>query len=260
MLLVIDIGNTNAVLGVYQGSTLAYHWRLATDSRRSSDEYRTLIYQLFQINNIKIEAIEHIVIASVVPPIVPIFQRVIFKLFKKQPTFIDPTEDYGMPVKLDNPKELGADRIVNAIAAYEKFKEPLIIVDFGTATTFDVVSGEGEYVGGIIAPGIILSLEALCSNASRLPRVEIEAPKQYIGKNTVESMQSGILFGYAGMVDSLVEKLSTEIEGKPRVIATGGLAKLVSSVATKIELVLDDLTLLGLYIIYHKFIKTAHFI
>ena len=258
MIFVVDIGNTNIVLGLYDGQNLVHHWRLATESKRSSDEYKSRIWQLFTINHIDPAVIEETIVSCVVPPIIPIFHRAIYKLSNKRAIFIDPTEDYGMPLIIDNPKELGADRISNAIAGYEIFKSSLIIVDFGTATTFDIVSNKGEYLGGVISPGIMLSLEALWSHTSRLPRVEIERPKTIIGKNTIHGMQSGILFGYAGMVDSLVENITKELNESPKVIATGGLANLISRESKRIEQVIDNLTLSGIFIIYSKYIKVRN--
>lgn len=257
MILVIDIGNTNIVLGIYDKNELIRKWRISTEIHRTSDEYLFFIRGFLAEGKINPAHITHTLISSVVHPIIRCFQAVIKSLTNQEPTIVTGEYDLGIPVKIDNKKELGADRLVNAFAGFEKYQQELIIVDFGTATTFDVISSKGEYLGGLILPGINIAIEALHDKTSQLPRVEIELPDSVIGKNTVHSMQSGILFGYAGMIDSLVERISNELKSSPKVIATGGLAIRMRQVANSIDDVLDDLTLWGLYRIHEKFIRNT---
>jgi len=253
MILVFDVGNTNIVLGVYQDKKLLHDWRISTDKDKTSDEYGLLINQLFEYNKLKIEEIDAVVISSVVPTIMYSLQAMIIKYFNKEPLIIGPGIKTGMNIKYDNPKELGADRIVNAVAAYEKYGGPLIIVDFGTATTFCAISEEGDYIGGIISPGIKISSEALFLRTAKLPKVELVKPKNVINKNTIKSMQSGIVYGYIGLVDHIVNKMKLEIPGKVKeVVATGGLSTLIASESTTITVVDKLLTLEGLRIIYEK--------
>ena len=253
MILVCDVGNTNMVLGVYKGDKLLRAWRISTDSNKTSDEYGVSIKQLFEYDNLDMEQIKDVIISSVVPTIMNALEHMSRRYFKKEPIVIGPGVKTGMDIKYDNPKEVGADRIVNAVAAYEKFGGPIVIVDFGTATTFCVVSEDGDYLGGVISPGIIISSEALFQKASKLPRVELIKPEKVLSKNTINSMQAGIIYGYVGMVDYLIEKMEEELGEEVReVIATGGLASAIASESRKITKIEKMLTLEGLRIIYEK--------
>ena len=249
MIFVIDIGNTNIVLGVYQGKDLLHLWRISTDIRKTSEEYLIAIHNLFRIHSLDPRDVECTVMGSVVSPLDSIFRKVVKTLTNKEIHLVDLTCFPHMPILMDKPEEVGADRLLNASAGFHNYGGPLIIIDFGTATTFDVVSANGEYLGGIIATGLVLSLEALTAKAFKLPKIDLVQPKSVIGKNTAHAMRSGIVFGYAGMVDSLVAKISEELGAQPRVIATGGLASLIKPVSATIEVVSDDLTLKGLYMI-----------
>jgi type III pantothenate kinase len=252
MLLVIDIGNTNIVLGVYQKKKLIVHWRVETDRERTEDEYAALLKGLFAISDLKFEDIGDAIISCVVPPILPIFENLSKKYFNASPLIVGPGIKTGIPILYDNPKEVGADRIVNAVAGYERYGGPLIIVDFGTATTFDAVSQKGEYLGGVIAPGVGISMEALFERAAKLPKVELVKPETVIGRNTISSMQSGAIYGYAGLVDRIVERMKRELKEDVNVIATGGLADLIVSESVAIKEVNPFLTLDGLQIIFEK--------
>ncbi len=252
MLLVIDVGNTNTVLGMYDGDRLARHWRLTTDKSRTVDEYAILIGQLFQLADTRFSDIKDVVISCVVPPVLNTFENLCRNYFQKKPYIVGPGIKTGMPILYDNPREVGADRIVNAVAAFEKYRRALIIVDFGTATTFDFISAKGEYLGGAIAPGVAISAEALFERASKLPRVEVARPPQIIAKNTVNSMQAGIFYGYVGLVEGIVARMKQESGENPLVVATGGLAQLISSASKVIEEVEPLLTLDGLLIIYGR--------
>lgn len=252
MLLVIDVGNTNTVLGLYEDDELIHDWRIRTVVDHTVDEYGMLIYNLYKNSKVKPKAIKAIIISCVVPPMLNILEPLCRKYFDVKPIIVEPGIKTGMPILYDNPREVGADRIVNAVAAYEKYGGDIIIVDFGTATTFDYVSKKGEYMGGCIAPGIMISSEALFSKAAKLPRVEIGKPKSVIGKDTVSSMQAGILFGYAGLVDGLVERIKSEVRSEPKVLATGGLAKIIASETKSIQIVDEMLTLEGLRILYKR--------
>jgi len=250
MLLVIDVGNTNTVLGVFEGEQLRKQWRISTDKSKTADEYGILLHMLCTSSGITQADIKGIVLACVVPPLLPALEELCTRYFEMSPLIVGPGVRTGMPILVDNPKEVGADRIVNAVAAYHTYKGPCIVVDFGTATTFDCISGRGEYLGGVIVPGIAVSQEALFQAASKLPRIEIARPKGVIGKNTIHSMQSGIFFGYVELVDGLVERIRKEIPGTVSVIATGGLAHMVASESRTIQEVDAELTLKGLRIIY----------
>ncbi len=254
MLLVIDVGNTNTVLGLYDGDQLIHDWRIRTEIDHTIDEYGMLIFNLYQSSRIKTEklrAVSAIIISCVVPPMLNILEPLCVKYFNVKPLIVGPGIKTGMPIFYDNPKEVGADRIVNAVAAYDKYRQAAIIIDFGTATTFDYISPKGEYMGGCIAPGIMISSEALFERAARLPRVELSKPKSVVTKDTVSAIQAGIIFGYAGLIDGIVERMKAEIKTKPLVIATGGLASLVTSETKCIDKVEDMLTLEGLRIIYN---------
>ena len=250
MLLVIDVGNTNTVMGIYRQERLIKDWRIRTERKTTEDEFNVIVNSLFAIDGIDARKIEKTVISSVVPPMVTILDSFCRKYLGHAPHWVDARSYTGMPILLNNPAELGADRIVNAVAAYRRYKKSLIIIDFGTATTFDVVSEKGEYLGGAISPGIMIASEALFREASKLPRVEIfERPEQVIGKDTAACIKSGIIFGYAGLVDGLVERIKKEMNSVPMVLATGGLAPLMANVAKTIDSVDGSLTLEGLRII-----------
>jgi type III pantothenate kinase len=250
LLLVIDAGNTNIVLGIYDGELLLRNWRISTDKSKSADEYGILFNNLLVLTGIGLANITDIIISSVVPTLTGVLERLSRNYFGIKPHLVGPGIKTGMPIHYDNPKEVGADRIVNAVAGYEKFKAPLIIVDFGTATTFDYVNGKGDYCGGAIAPGLMISMEALFQKASKLPWVEIVKPPGVIAKNTVNSMQAGIYYGYVGLVDEIVGRMKRESRENPKVIATGGLASLVAPESKTIDAVEEYLTLEGLRILY----------
>jgi len=250
MILVIDVGNTNAVIGVYDEDELLVHWRIASDRNKTEDEFGMIFKSLFEHHHVLMERINGAIISSVVPPMIFPLEKMVKKYFAIAPIIVGPGVKTGMNIKMENPREVGADRIVNAVAAIEIYGTPLIIVDFGTATTFDYIDEQGIYQGGAIAPGIGISTEALYQRAAKLPRIELVKPSHVIGKNTVSAMQSGIVFGFAGQVDAIVERMKEQSKKVPKVIATGGLAELISSESRSIDIVNSLLTLEGLRMIY----------
>ncbi|MCM3719859.1 type III pantothenate kinase [Fictibacillus phosphorivorans] len=252
MIFVFDVGNTNIVLGLYENDELKHHWRIHTSREKTEDEYGMLILDLFRHVNINKEQIEGIIISSVVPPIMFALERMCVKYFNQRPLIVGPGIKTGLNIKYENPREVGADRIVNAVAATHEYNSPLIIVDFGTATTYCYINENKQYMGGAIAPGINISTEALYTKAAKLPRIEIAKPEGVIGKNTVNAMQAGILYGYVGQVEGIVKRMKDQTPIEPTVIATGGLASLIAAESNVIDHVDPFLTLKGLLLIYDK--------
>ena len=258
MLLAIDVGNTNIVLGVFDGERLAESWRLATLRERTADEVGILVTHLFERSRIDLAIVDGIILSSVVPPLTRTMEEMAERYFGRTPLTVDPGVNTGMPVLYSPASDVGADRVVNAVAAYESYgrasRSPVIVVDFGTATTFDAISAAGEYIGGVICPGIGISADALFQRAARLPRVDVRKPDSIIGRTTVTSMQAGLFFGYVSLVDGIVSRMRAALEGGDRAacIATGGMAEILSDETTAIEAVVPDLTLQGLRLIWER--------
>ncbi|MEK3945943.1 pantothenate kinase [Paenibacillus odorifer] len=253
MMLAVDIGNTNIVLGVYRKRDLLHHFRLSTARQSTVDEYGVMIHNLFHMSGISVKDVEGVIISSVVPPLVKTIEDMCIKYIGKDPLIVGPGIKTGLNLRYENPREIGADRIVNAVAAIEQYKCPLVVVDFGTATTFDCIDAGANYLGGAIVPGLGISTEALYQRASKLPRIELEKPKKVIGRNTVHAMQAGIIFGYAGQVEGIVKRIKVEMNAPElKVISTGGLASLIAGETDCIDEVNPMLTLEGLRIIYDR--------
>ncbi len=252
MILVLDVGNTNIVSGVFDDSELVANWRISTNRNRTADEYGIMLRELFSLSGNDMGQIKAIVISTVVPPLTFTLQRACQRYFKLTPLIVSPGIKTGLPIKYENPREVGADRIVNAVAGIDQYGYPLIIVDFGTATTFCAISDRGEYIGGAIAPGISISTEALFQRAAKLPRVELTKPASIIGKNTVNAMHAGIFYGFVGQVDEISRRMKKELGANTKVVATGGLANLIAQESSFIEIVDPYLTLNGLRLIYER--------
>jgi type III pantothenate kinase len=249
MLLAIDIGNTAITIGVFNGEKIHSRWSIATDVENLVDEYAILLLNLLQTEDLRAADIDEAILGSVVPSLTPVFQDVCRRYFKVTPLVVDPGVRTGIRILYDSPRDVGADRVIDAVAAIKLYGPPLIIVDFGTATVFDAISREGDYVGGAIAPGIGISLEALFERTAKLPRIELERPKTAIGKTTVSAMQSGVIFGYVGLIEGIIARMRKELEGEAKVIATGGYAPLIARETPVIQEVNVDLTLVGLRLI-----------
>jgi type III pantothenate kinase len=255
MLLAIDVGNTNIVFGVFSGATLDQSWRLLTLRERTADEVGLMVLGLFAHEHVDASQIQDVVIASVVPPLTPIIRTMVKRYFAREPLVVDPMGNAGMPILYERPAEVGADRIANSIAAYEAFKHrarPLVIADLGTATTFDVVTANGEYLGGVICPGPQIAADALFQRAARLPRVDVRKPATVIGRTTIGAIESGLFYGYLGMVEGLMRRIGAELQSDVVSIATGGLAPLIVPETSVFERVEPDITLHGLRIIYDR--------
>ena len=252
LLVVVDVGNTNTVFGVYDGERLVHSLRLSTDTERTADEYGALLLPLFARAGLDPSHAEGVVISSVVPPLQAVLERLAREYFGREPFFVEPGIRTGMVIRYDNPGEVGADRIVNAVAARELYGCPAVVVDFGTATTFDLINAAGEYAGGIIAPGITISAEALFAHAARLYRIDVRKPAQLIGRNTAGAMQAGIYYGYIGLVDGILERLHAEVPGLRAVVATGGQAEMVADGSRFITHTDTMLTLVGLRLLYDR--------
>ena len=256
LLLAIDIGNTTTVIGVFKGEELARSWRIATENGRLADEYGALFTLFLRDAGVDPLSIEGVVISSVVPAVLPNVVEMCRRYLKREPVIVSAEMDLGLVLKVKNPLEVGADRIVNALGAYEEHGGPCIVVDFGTATTFDVISSKGEYLGGAIAPGIGISMEALFSRAAKLPKVELKKPPSPIGSDTITSVQSGFFYGFLGQMEEIIRRITEELsrmgEPRPKVIATGGLAELIASASKLVDLIDPDLTIKGLRIAYRR--------
>jgi type III pantothenate kinase len=252
MLLAIDIGNTTIDVGIFKGKTLVEHWKIRTEREKTADEYAMTLLNLFSFSGIEVKKIKSVLVSSVVPPLAPVFEDLSHSLFNVRPLVVGPGLKTGMAILYENPLEVGADRIVAGVAAYEKYGGPVIVVDFGTATTFDAISAKGEYLGGSIAPGIQISAEALYLKTAKLPRIEIRKPKKAIGRTTVSSMQSGLYFGYIGLVTNIIEEIKKELGAKARVVSTGGFGAQISHEIKAIDFFEPCLVLEGLRILYDR--------
>ncbi len=252
MLLAVDIGNTNIAIGIFKNRELFKHWKIKSDREKTCDEYRITLFNLFQAEGVRVEEVDSMILCSVVPPLTPIFEDLGRSLLKARPLIVGPGLKTGMPILYENPAEVGADRIVVSVAAFSKYGGPVVVVDFGTATTFDAVSSKGEYLGGAIAPGIQIAAEALYLRTAKLPRIEIRKPKKAIGRNTVSSMHSGIHYGYIGLVSRIIEEIKKELGGEARVISTGGYADYIRKEIATIDHHEPFLILEGLRIIYER--------
>jgi len=252
MLLVVDVGNSHTVLGLYEGEELVAHWRVVTTTHRTSDELRILFLNLLEERGFNVKDVTGCCVSSVVPELNHSLQGMCRQTFDTEPILVGPGVKTGLVIQTENPKEVGADRIVNTVAAFEEFGGPLIVVDFGTATTFDAVSEKGEYLGGAIVPGIEISAEALSEKCAKLPRVEISKTESAIGRDTISAVRAGLTFGYADLVDGLIARIENEIGGKSHVVATGGIASFIGSITQRINTIDPWLTLKGLRMIHAK--------
>jgi len=252
LLMAIDVGNTHTVIGLFDGDEIVRHWRISTETEHTADEYGVLIWSLFRAAGMDLPKLEGVIVSCVVPPMIGVIQDLCRDYFSVEPLIVGPGVKTGMPILYENPREVGADRIVNAVAAYTLTKRVTVVVDFGTATTFDYISERGEYVGGVIVPGIGISLDALYSRAAKLPRVEVVRPPRVVGRNTTHAIQAGMAYGYVELVDGVVRHIEEEEGVRASVLATGGLAPLIAAESKRIETVDEFLTLKGLRIVYDR--------
>ena len=252
MLLVIDIGNSNIVVGTYENKNLMKHWRISTDRQKTGDEYGILLNDLFRYQGVETKDVSDIIISSVVPPLIVPFMKMCERYFNIKPMLVGPGMKTGIVLHYENPRAIGADRIVNVVGAFELYGGPAIVIDMGTATTFDVINENGDFMGGVIAPGIMASSEALIRSTAKLPGVELVPPKNIICHNTIHGMQAGIIFGYVGQIDGIVQRIKTEYNSEMKVIATGGLATMIQKESKTIDRIDHFLTLTGLRVLYER--------